>query len=161
MVKIKVLAGGGFVEQEVRSVTICELREELGIDTGAAVAVNGQNKANSYTLRDDDLVAAVSNDKTGGVTRGKTKPVKAKGRPRVQSTTITKAYNNLGEMGSDVRSVMKSFVNKDGKYDTREGAVISSLYGQELKRIKVELDIYNADNQKGNSGAAGCLELTK
>jgi hypothetical protein len=95
MVKIKVLAGGGFVEQEVRSVTICELREELGIDAGAAVAVNGQNKANSYTLRDDDLVAAVSNDKTGGVTRGKTKPVKAKGRPRVQSTTITKAYNNL------------------------------------------------------------------
>tara|TARA_R110002096_G_scaffold246665_1_gene439073 strand:+ start:981 stop:1187 length:207 start_codon:yes stop_codon:yes gene_type:complete len=66
MVKIKVLAGGGFVEQEVRSVTICELREELSIDAGAAVAVNGQNKSNSYTLKDDDLVAAVSNDKTGG-----------------------------------------------------------------------------------------------
>ena len=66
MPNIKVLAGGGFVEQEVRSETICELREELDINSGASVAVNGSNKANSYSLQDGDLVAAVSNDKTGG-----------------------------------------------------------------------------------------------
>ena len=66
MPNIKVLAGGGFVEQEVRAETICELREELDISSGASVAVNGSNKANSYSLQDGDLVAAVSNDKTGG-----------------------------------------------------------------------------------------------
>ena len=66
MPTIKVLAGGGFVEQEVRSETICELREELTISSEASVAVNGSNKGNSYSLQDGDLVAAVSNDKTGG-----------------------------------------------------------------------------------------------
>tara|TARA_R100000742_G_C4186556_1_gene19985 strand:+ start:202 stop:408 length:207 start_codon:yes stop_codon:yes gene_type:complete len=66
MPTIKVLAGGGFVEQEVRSETICELREELDISSAASVAVNGSNKGNSYSLQDGDLVAAVSNDKTGG-----------------------------------------------------------------------------------------------
>ena len=66
MPSIKVLAGGGFVEQEVRAETICELREELDISSGASVAVDGSNKANSYSLQDGDLVAAVSNDKTGG-----------------------------------------------------------------------------------------------
>ena len=66
MPNIKVLAGGGFVEQEVRSETLCELREELSIASGASIAVNGSNKANSYSLQDGDLVAAVSNDKTGG-----------------------------------------------------------------------------------------------
>jgi hypothetical protein len=66
MPTIKVLAGGGFVEQEVRSETICELREELTISSSASVAVNGSNKGNSYSLQDGDLVAAVSNDKTGG-----------------------------------------------------------------------------------------------
>ena len=66
MPSIKVLAGGGFVEQDVRSTTICELREELSISSSASVAVNGSNKSNSYSLQDGDLVAAVSNDKTGG-----------------------------------------------------------------------------------------------
>ena len=66
MPNIKVLAGGGFVEQEVRAETICKLREELSISSGASVAVNGSNKSNSYSLQDGDLVAAVSNDKTGG-----------------------------------------------------------------------------------------------
>jgi len=66
MPSIKVLAGGGFVEQEVRAETICELREELTISSSASVAVNGSNKGNSYSLQDGDLVAAVSNDKTGG-----------------------------------------------------------------------------------------------
>ena len=64
---IKVLSGAGFVSQEVRSTTVCELKEELGIDSSASVAVNGDNVTGSYELQDGDLVAAVNNNKTGGL----------------------------------------------------------------------------------------------
>lgn len=66
MPNIRVLSGGGFVEQSVSSVTVGELREELNIDTRAAVSVNGRNSRNSQELNDDDMIAAVSNNKTGG-----------------------------------------------------------------------------------------------
>ena len=66
MPTIKVLSGGGFVEQNVRAETICELRSELSIGEAASVAVNGSNQSNSYALQEGDLVAAVSNNKTGG-----------------------------------------------------------------------------------------------
>jgi len=150
MPNIKVLAGGGFVEQEVRAVTICELREELNISSGASVAVNGSNKQNSYSLQDGDLVAAVSNDKTGGA--------KGKVAKRKKTVKTIATYNSLAEMGEDVRSVMKSFVNQDERYNVREGAVIGSLYGQELKRIKLELDVHNAG--LGASPASDVLSLT-
>lgn len=154
MPNIKVLAGGGFVEQEVRAETICELREELSISSGASVAVNGSNKSNSYSLQDGDLVAAVSNDKTGGITRHK------HSRPKKTKTmrTITVAYNSLGAMGNDVRTVMKSFVDQDEKYTVQEGAIIGALYGQELKRIKLELDVHNSGI--GVNPASDVLVLT-
>jgi hypothetical protein len=64
--KIKVLSGAGFVTTEVRSETVCELRDELNIDSNASIAVGGENVAGSYVLQDGDLVAAVQNNKTGG-----------------------------------------------------------------------------------------------
>ena len=64
---IKVLSGAGFITQEVRSETVCELRDELNIDSGASIAVNGQNVTPSYELQEGDLIAAVSNNKTGGL----------------------------------------------------------------------------------------------
>tara|TARA_R100001530_G_C4282229_1_gene145868 strand:+ start:424 stop:636 length:213 start_codon:yes stop_codon:yes gene_type:complete len=63
---IKVLSGGGFVTQETRSETMCELREELGIASNASAAVGGTNVNNSYQIQDGDIVAFVNNDKTGG-----------------------------------------------------------------------------------------------
>jgi len=66
MPSIKVLAGSGFVDQEVNAETLAELREELNISANDAVAVNGVNKRNSYTIQDGDLVASVAQDKTGG-----------------------------------------------------------------------------------------------
>ena len=65
---IKVLSGGGFVTQETRSETMCELREELSIDSNASAAVGGVNVNSSYTLQEGDIVAFVNNDKTGGCT---------------------------------------------------------------------------------------------
>ena len=66
---IKVLSGGGFVTQETRSETMCELREELSIDSNASAAVCGVNVNNSYALQEGDIVAFVNNDKTGGITQ--------------------------------------------------------------------------------------------
>ena len=66
---IKVLSGGGFVTQETRSETMCELREELSIDSNASAAVGGVNVNNSYALQEGDIVAFVNNDKTGGITQ--------------------------------------------------------------------------------------------
>jgi hypothetical protein len=66
MPKIKMLSGAGFVEQEVASTTVGELRDELDIASSASVSVNGTNTRNSTAINDDDFVAAVSNNKTGG-----------------------------------------------------------------------------------------------
>ena len=67
MPTIKLLSGGaGFVDQEVSSSSVGELRDELDISSTAAVSVNGTNTRNSTTVNDGDFVAAVSNDKTGG-----------------------------------------------------------------------------------------------
>ncbi len=65
--KIKVLSGGGFPEKEVNSNTIGSLREELNIPSNASVSVNGTGVSNDYSLQEGDLVAAVENDKGGGV----------------------------------------------------------------------------------------------
>ena len=69
MPKIKVLSGGGFPEREVRSNTVGSLREELDIAAGSTVNVNGTQVDNDYALQDDDVVAAVSSNKTGGDTQ--------------------------------------------------------------------------------------------
>ena len=64
--KIKVLAGGGFVEKEVDATDIGALRSELSIPTGSSVSVGGSNVRDSHLLAEGDLVAAVENDKGGG-----------------------------------------------------------------------------------------------
>ena len=66
MPDVKVLSGGGFIDQSVTSTTVEGLRNELNIDSSAAVSVNGRNVTNSTTVNDGDIVAAVSNNKTGG-----------------------------------------------------------------------------------------------
>ena len=65
---IKVLSGGGFVEQEVKSDTLGNLRTELNIAENAVVSVNSKNISdNNHQINDGDIVAAVQNDKTGGI----------------------------------------------------------------------------------------------
>ena len=66
MPKIKVLSGGGFPEREVSAQTVGALRTELGVSNNAAISVNGTGVTDDYSLQDDDLVAAVENDKGGG-----------------------------------------------------------------------------------------------
>ena len=64
--QIRWLAGGGFVDKEVASTTIGQLRTELGIQTGADIAVDGVNVSDTHELSDGSVVAAVNNNKSGG-----------------------------------------------------------------------------------------------
>ena len=64
---IKLLSGGGFVDQSVSAETVGDLRNELDIASGAVISVNGQNVRDGHSLADGDMVAAVHNDKTGGI----------------------------------------------------------------------------------------------
>ena len=64
---IRWLAGGGFVDKEVTSGTIGQLRSELEIPTGSDIAVDGTNVADTHELSDGSVVAAVQNNKSGGL----------------------------------------------------------------------------------------------
>ena len=63
---IKYLRGSRFVETEVSSSTVENLRLEMEIPATASISVNGRDVTNSYELQDDDQVAAVISNKTGG-----------------------------------------------------------------------------------------------
>ena len=67
MPKIKVLSGSGFPEREVNSQTVGALRDELDMAAGSTVAVNGTGVTDDYQLQENDIVAAVSSNKTGGL----------------------------------------------------------------------------------------------
>ena len=67
MPQIKILEGGGFVDHDVQSTTVGGLKTEKNIPAGAAVSVGVRTVGDDHTLSDGDLVAAVHNDKTGGL----------------------------------------------------------------------------------------------
>ena len=65
---IKILSGGGFVEQSVDADTLGNLKTELNISDSAVVSVNSMNVSNdNHPIADGDIIAAVQNDKTGGL----------------------------------------------------------------------------------------------
>ena len=64
--KIRWLAGGGFVDKEIESSTVAQLRAELDIIATADVAVDGVNVSDTHELNDGSVVAAVQNNKSGG-----------------------------------------------------------------------------------------------
>ena len=63
---IKYLRGARFVDTEVQYGTISQLRTEMEIPNGASISVNGRDVTDTYELQDDDQVAAVISNKTGG-----------------------------------------------------------------------------------------------
>ena len=65
---IKFLQGGGFVERQTNADTVEQLRSEFpdDISVSSSVAVNGVSVTNAHALNDGDIVAAVSNNKSGG-----------------------------------------------------------------------------------------------
>jgi hypothetical protein len=45
-------------------------------------------------------------------------------------------------MSNDIRGVLKSIVKQDGRYTTREAGVIGKLYGAELTKAKLLLEVH-------------------
>ena len=46
------------------------------------------------------------------------------------------------DMSTDIRGVIKSIINKDGRYTTREAGVVGKLYGAELTKAKLLLEVH-------------------
>ena len=65
--KIRWLAGGGFVDREVEAGTVGQLRTELEINSSSDIAVDGVNVSDTHELNDGSVVAAVQNNKSGGL----------------------------------------------------------------------------------------------
>ena len=66
MPTIKVLQGSSFVETQVNSISVGDLRTEKDIPLDASVSVNGTDATNSTVVEDGNIVAWVNNNKTGG-----------------------------------------------------------------------------------------------
>ena len=49
---------------------------------------------------------------------------------------------SFNDMSTDVRGVLKSIVKQDGRYTTREAGVIGKLYGAELTKAKLLLEVH-------------------
>ena len=49
---------------------------------------------------------------------------------------------SFNDMSNDIRGVLKSIVNQDGRYTTREAGVIGKLYGAELTKAKLLLEVH-------------------
>ena len=54
---------------------------------------------------------------------------------------------SLNEMAEDVRSVLKSIIKQDGRFTTREAGVVGKLYGAELSRMKMQVDIHKINSR--------------
>mgnify|MGYP003638744078 CR=1 FL=1 len=65
--KIRWLSGGGFVDKEIESGTVGQLRTELDIISSSDIAVDGVNVSDTHELNDGSVVAAVQNNKSGGL----------------------------------------------------------------------------------------------
>ena len=65
----------------------------------------------------------------------------------VRKTTKSKQhYNTVGDMANDVRGVLKSVIDQDGRYSTQEASVVSNIYGNELRRIKLNVEIHKINS---------------
>lgn len=70
------------------------------------------------------------------------------GRPKKTTKTITThSYGTISEMATDVRGVLKSIINQDGKFTTREAGVVGKLYGEELRRLKLGIELHKINTK--------------
>ena len=56
-------------------------------------------------------------------------------------------YHTVNDMAVDVRSVLKSIVNQDGRFTTREAGVVGKLYGAELSRLKLGIELHKINTK--------------
>ena len=73
------------------------------------------------------------------------RPKKAVIKKVLKNTPIT-SYTDK-DMILDVRSVLRSVVKQDGKYTPREAGVVGKLYGAELTRMKLQVEIHKINTK--------------
>ena len=68
--------------------------------------------------------------------------------PNVTKTVIKRSNNvthsdyTFGDMAQDVRGIMRSIVKQDGRYTIKEANVVGKLYGNEISRAKLQLEVH-------------------
>ena len=77
---------------------------------------------------------------------------------RVSSPIKDYSFN---DMSTDIRGVLKSVVDQDGRYTTREAGVIGKLYGAELSRAKLLLEVHKHNTKvSGNTANNNILSIS-
>ena len=72
-----------------------------------------------------------------------------------QSTQSRKTpYSTITEMASDVRGVLKSIINQDGRFSTIEASVVGKLYTAELSRMKLQVEVHKINSKLGTEHIA-------
>ena len=67
--------------------------------------------------------------------------------------TVTRTVEyTFGDMSHDVRGIMRSIVNQDGRYTIKEANVVGKLYGSEISAAKLKLE-FHKHNTKLSSKA--------
>ena len=67
--------------------------------------------------------------------------VKSNGlRKTTKVVTKSDEYSNIHEMARDTGSVLKSLVNQDGRFTTKEAGAISGLFNGHLTLVKLRLE---------------------
>ena len=94
----------------------------------------------------------------GKTTKTTTKRKTATVKTKRTTTRNTQHYGTVADMANDVRGVLKSIINQDGRYDTKEASVVGKLYGCELTRMKLQVEIHKAN--ANTSKAEEVLSLT-
>jgi len=61
-------------------------------------------------------------------------------RKSTKVVTRSNEYSNIHEMARDTGSVLKSLVNQDGRFTTKEAGAISGLFNGHLTLVKLRLE---------------------
>jgi len=75
-------------------------------------------------------------------------------------TTAITSYNNVSEMANDVRGVLKSIIRQDGRYTTKEAGVVGKIYGAELSRMKLQVEIHKMNTKVASKVVSADKVLT-
>jgi len=72
----------------------------------------------------------------------------------------TRSYTSVDDMANDVRGVLKSIIHQDDRYTTKEASVVSKLYGNELSRMKLRVEIHKINTKANHTPKQDVLSLT-
>ena len=82
---------------------------------------------------------------------------------RIKGSTnrkTTRSYTSVDDMANDVRGVLKSIIRQDGRYTTKEAGVVGKIYGAELSRMKLQVEIHKMNTKVASKVVSADKVLT-